>query len=109
MDGSQNLARSFISWTPCGRSWLVAIINSLGAAESGDRAGEGGRAPQVFFALSPSFVPRMNERIYSAGGMDGRRDGPRTRCDVEAEKERRFQRQRERERETMGLCVRLSK
>ena len=79
---------------------------------SGRVGGSGASAaPQVFFALSPSFVPRMNERIYSAGWMDGRGRADR----VATLKQRRREdssgrgREREREGETMGLCVRLSK
>ena len=52
-----------------GLSWLVAIINSLEVQRED-------RAPEVFFALSRPFVPRMNEPTYSAGWLDGWREDP---------------------------------
>ena len=42
----------------------MAIINSLEVQRED-------QAPEVFFALSRPFVPRMNEPTYSAGWMDG--------------------------------------
>ena len=77
---------------PCGRSWLVAIINSLEAVESGDRAGTGtgGGAPGFLCIISVLCAP--NERTNIFRGMDG----PRTDADFATlkQKERRFQQQR---------------